>query len=57
MDLHVVHLQEDSRSSWWTLGREAGVVDLHVDNWEGGWVVDLDAGHLGGRLHLGGGLG
>ena len=33
-----------------------------LDTWEGGWVVgagivDLDPGHLGGRLHLGGRVG
>ena len=49
MDLHVGHLGGHLGGSWgsgsscWALGKEAGVVGLHV-HW------DLHARHLGGRL-------
>ena len=45
MSLHVGHLGGRLGSSCWTLGREAGIVDLH----EAG-VVGLHVGHLGGGL-------
>ena len=35
----------DSGSSSWTLGREAGIVDLHVGHLQGR-LVDLHVGHL-----------
>ena len=34
----------DSGSSCWTLGREAGIVDLHIGHM-GGRLVDLHVGH------------
>ena len=44
MDLHFGHLD----LSCWTLGREAGMVDLTLGREAG--IVDLHVGHLGGRL-------
>ena len=50
VDLHVGHLDPgwDSGSSCWTLGREAGIVDLHTLGKEAGivetWEWDWDSG-------------
>ena len=40
----------DSGSSYWTHGREAGIVDLHVGHLRAAGIMDLHVGHLGRRL-------
>ena len=41
----------DSGSSYWALGGETGIVDLHVgDLGRGVGIVDFHVGHLGGGL-------
>ena len=39
----------DSGSSGWTLGRGAGIEDLHVRHLGAAGVVDVHVGHLGGE--------